>query len=1139
MATITVNGVVVAVAGSNTYDGTGAWNIVNYNNTAGPIVVNFTKGTVTKPGGSVDTLDNIDGIVGPSSGGATVFSSATNPYGGVAFAPDGGSNTFVGNNIPDSHDILQYINSPTGIYGDLAAGFVLNGWGGKDTIIGSISGFEGGSNFNDILFGDASGHNVFEPVASDYIDGGPTGTGSLLFGELDPPRGAYVNLGEGYDYNGYGGHDELLNINAVQGTVNDNVLIGNTNGNTWFQAGPGNNIIIGQGSGNSIGWSSDGAFVDLSQGFDYHGTSNTGMTSQSSGESPGVDTLTDIQSVVCPPYSDILVANNQNDTFSFQSGGDTSSHSYVFSGSGDDTIVGAVGGGQVTVVYSGPSSSYSWEIGSSGWITINKPNGSHDYALDISSLQFSNGIYNLATDQLQPVPDETTGTGDDDALFGTSSNTVFHPGTGNDLIYGNGGTNDTVVLPGTSSQYTVQAYADVVTVVGPNVDDTLIDVTQIQFGDGTFHTLSLGTSDNTINLGDGLCAVYGGGGINTVVADGSSSQYTITTNGTSATIADKTANRDGTVNLTNVQLVQFTDKTVDIFNPTNTVINDLSSTATSLTVSTQNASIYLSPSITSVTAAGNDTTYLAGTDGSNVSINGGAGTNTVVFSGIAAQYTFNATQNGLTVTGPDGTDQLSNIQFLQFSDQKVEVFSSVAQALAAFVSNQAPSYNWGIVYDTAANIDANLDKLETLASNYANNQLAPYISAIYITNSGTPSLSMTDTQSMNDQTAINLIQTPFELTIQGTSGNTTLQGQLGPFQTLGDTLIAGTGVEHIYGGFGTDTVVFSGPSSEYTISVSPQVGIQTVAGPRDLIVTGPNITATLSYVEYAQFSDKTINLVDYMTSMLPTPQTIQNDYFGITQTSLSLTAATTEANAINAGTTTETQYVDSLLSQVANTTIPAVAVEASMYGVTGTSAEITSLVTNYLPAQVQNAIVNGYNPQIYACEALGVVFAFGNENGSAAFANNYGPSNAAMPNTTAGDASFAAAAASLIFGSAETSNTVPAIEQWVSNWKAFYTAHGIAGVSSNPTPQQIDLAARGAAWGDAIGLALFDNLGPFPGQITNFLEDAAHGTAIYSASLLSQPTAAPFQGAATASVATTASDVQVTGVAASVDHAVM
>ena len=57
------------------------------------------------------------------------------------------------------------------------------------------------------------------------------------------------------------------------------------------------------------------------------------------------------------------------------------------------------------------------------------------------------------------------------------------------------------------------------------------------------------------------------------------------------------------------------------------------------------------------------------------------------------------------------------------------------------------------------------------------------------------------------------------------------------------------------------------------------------------------------------------------------PATIQADYFGITCTALPLDQATTEANAIIAGTTTETQYVNSLLSQVVDTTISVVAVE--------------------------------------------------------------------------------------------------------------------------------------------------------------------------------------------------------------------
>ena len=86
-----------------------------------------------------------------------------------------------------------------------------------------------------------------------------------------------------------------------------------------------------------------------------------------------------------------------------------------------------------------------------------------------------------------------------------------------------------------------------------------------------------------------------------------------------------------------------------------------------------------------------------------------------------------------------------------------------------------------------------------------------------------------------------------------------------------------------------------------------------------------------------------------------------------------------------------------------------------------------------------------------------------------------------MPNSTAGDAAFAAAAASTIFGSAATVNTPIAIQTWVANWKAFFTVNGVVGIS-NATADQIDLAARGAAWGDAVGVALANNLGPLPGR---------------------------------------------------------
>ena len=257
---------------------------------------------------------------------------------------------------------------------------------------------------------------------------------------------------------------------------------------------------------------------------------------------------------------------------------------------------------------------------------------------------------------------------------------------------------------------------------------------------------------------------------------------------------------------------------------------------------------------------------------------------------------------------------------------------------------------------------------------------------------------------------------------------------------------------------------------------------------------------------------------------------IENDHAGITRVTLPSDQANDVASAINAGGQTETHYVTGLLSQVGTTTIPAVAIEASMYGSVGSSVEITSLVTQFLPAQVANAIANGFNPQVYASEALGLAFAFGNETGSTVFANLFGPSNSAMSNSAAGDAAFAVAASSAIFGSASTTNLSNVLDGFVGNWKAFYSSNGVPGIA-NASPTQIDIASRAAAWGDAVGVALANNLGPINAQAINFLEDAAQGTAIYSAALGSEPPHAVFQGGIAGSTALSSSDVAVIGIA--------
>jgi hypothetical protein len=298
---------------------------------------------------------------------------------------------------------------------------------------------------------------------------------------------------------------------------------------------------------------------------------------------------------------------------------------------------------------------------------------------------------------------------------------------------------------------------------------------------------------------------------------------------------------------------------------------------------------------------------------------------------------------------------------------------------------------------------------------------------------------------------------------------------------------------------------------EGATSFSQPSGSDSLSGGSDLVAGGSAAGAPVT-VSVSNPLDGMLAAIDIVSSYLLGPQasisstTIENDYFKITGTVLSAGQTADLTGSIDAGVVTESQFVNSL-AKTEDTNVPAVAVEGTMYGAVGTAAEITNLVTNFLPAQVAVATQFGFNPQVFACEALGLAFAFGNETGSTSFSANFGPSNPAMPNTAAGDAEFAAAASQTIFGTASTANLVNAIDGYVTNWKAFYTSNGIPG-NASPTTADIDLAARGAAWGDAVGVALANNLGPLSGLTTNFLEDAAQGVAVYSASLASQPNAA-------------------------------
>ena len=116
------------------------------------------------------------------------------------------------------------------------------------------------------------------------------------------------------------------------------------------------------------------------------------------------------------------------------------------------------------------------------------------------------------------------------------------------------------------------------------------------------------------------------------------------------------------------------------------------------------------------------------------------------------------------------------------------------------------------------------------------------------------------------------------------------------------------------------------------------------------------------------------------------------------------------------------------------------------------------------------------DPGVYAFEALGVALASSGQD----FQNRFGPSNSMYPASTAGDAQFVTDSYTSVFGRAGTAAQVQQFVGQLNYFETLYTAAGTFGSQSN-----IDLLARGAVYGQMLGIAHGSNLGDdnFPSPV--------------------------------------------------------
>jgi len=429
---------------------------------------------------------------------------------------------------------------------------------------GSSAFFITGNSSNNIISTGDRDDFISGESGNDTLNGGD---GDDIAGYILSPAGVNINLATGVGSDGHGGTDTLISIEALIGSQFGDVLTGDS-GDNFFLGLHGNDTINGGGgfdtlSYEDVGAGGGGVSVNLA----------TGVASDGLG---GVDTVSQIESVIGTEYSDTLTGDASDNTFLGDRGADI-----ISGGGGTDTVTYSSSTSGVTVNLSSGTASdgfgttdtlsglerivgsahadaltgdgnANWFLGGNGADIINGGGGFDFVSYQVSpagvvvnlSLGSAQDGYNR-TDTLTSI-EGVIGSEHADTLTGSSADEAFDGRGGNDIIDGGDGV-DTVFYNLDISQYaiTYDAASDTYTVAansGTEGSDTLrnveflsfalagglVDITTIGGGSSPgSETLVGDDGDNTFDPGDGDDTVDGRGGFDTVTYAASTSGVTV------------------------------------------------------------------------------------------------------------------------------------------------------------------------------------------------------------------------------------------------------------------------------------------------------------------------------------------------------------------------------------------------------------------------------------------------------------------------------------------------------------------------------------------------------------------------------------------------------------------------------------
>jgi Ca2+-binding RTX toxin-like protein len=719
------NNALRGMGGADTLEGGGGLDFASYNDAAVGITADLGTPANNTGEAAGDVYVGIRGLRGGAFNDILVGDSGNNFLNGNtgADALNGGA----------GFDFADYFDATSAVTVDLTRPQNNAGEATGDTFV-SIEGIRG-SGFNDLLIGDANVNLL------NGLEGADTLNGGLGFDYADynfAHEAVVASLASPAGNTGDAAGDVYISIEALRGTSFNDVLTGNSVDN--FLRGMGGADTLDGGLGldtadynNAVA----GITVDLSN------------TANNTGEAVG-DVYIAMENVRGGAFDDVLIGDAGRNVLRGGLGADTlnggaelDAASYFdatagivadLSNTANNTgeAVGDVyisienlSGGAFNDLLIGDGGNNGLH-GSGGADTLNGGAGIDRAAYDSSTTGITASLSNTALNTGDAAGDVYISI---ENLFGSAFDDTLIGDAGANGLNGGAGGFDFADYRTAAAGVTANL-ADSGSNAGEAAGDFYVSIEALS-GSAFNDVLTGDAGENDLRGWTGADTLDGGGGVDVAVYDNASAGVTVN-------LADETQNTG--------------DAAGDVFTSIEDVMGSI------------HADVLIGDQFDNV---------LDGLEG-NDTINGGAGDDTAVFGGRAADYTRTKTATGWIITGQDGTDVITNIEFLAFDDDTI--------ALATVPT---------VVLGAAADTVTGGDSVDVIDGGGGDDSLA----------GGAGSDKLLGGTGSD--------------TLDGGTGNDKLSGGVGD-----DVMIGGAGDNLLDGGAGSgDLVILNGLASDYKVTI--------------------------------------------------------------------------------------------------------------------------------------------------------------------------------------------------------------------------------------------------------------------------------------------------------------------------------